>query len=597
MKISTPTLKTITPDSENIKWENFSVADCNEARNTGAHFNIAYKHFDDLCCHFHHAWFRYHPEEAVDVGVYSFADKLRSYEHDDIGALISLLQKMLSALEELNPARLDQNRQIDYKIIKGAISIELHDLEENDWRYRNPLDYVPVNAIYQLLIHPNDNVHSAIKRRLEKIPEYLRGAKVMLSQYPERVVREWTVTARDIAFTGTEFIRGLERHPLVTAKFENPARLQPLFDAAAAALYDFATYLETDVMPKAEGKFASGGYRLHRLINEKHFLDTSAEKILNFGERLVEETEKALLLQSEKICGEHDIKKALDIVRSQHPDASQLLDCYRKKMQAAHAWLLEADIITVPEKQSLKVQQTPVFLRDVIPFAAYEPPLPQEKEQHGLYYVTTEEDEALLAEHNQFSIDLTSVHEAFPGHHLQFVIANQNNVSNITRILHASACMYEGWALYCEQLAFEQGLYNKKEHKFILLRDRLWRALRIIIDVKIHTGQFSYNDAVDLLVEKLGFDVSQAQSEISWYSNSAATPLCYAIGREMIIKARDIIMRQDTGPDETGIGDKEKLKSFHDRLLSQGSIALPLIIQSVFGEPVWQAVHDEIFTD
>ncbi len=578
------------PASKNLKREGVTVT--SEDINTVAQFNIAYKHFDDLCGQFYHSWFRYHPEEAVDVDVHDFADQLRSYDHDAIGALISLLQKMLCALDELNPTELNKKRQIDYRIIKGAITIELHDLEENDWRYRNPIDYVPVNAIYQLLIHPGENVHRAIKRRLEKIPEYLRGAKLMLSQHPERVVRQWAITARDIAFTGTDFIRNLERHPLITAKFENPARLQPLFDAAATALYDFATYLETDVMPKAEGKFASGNYRFNRLLNEKHFLATDAEKILNFGERLAEETEKELLLQSEKICGEQSINKALEKVRAQHPDASQLLDNYRKKMHAAHVWLLEADIMTVPEKQSLKVQQTPGFLRNVIPFAAYEPPMPQDKEQFGLYYVTTVEDETLLAEHNQFSIDLTSAHEAFPGHHLQFVIANQNNNNNVTRILHASASMYEGWALYCEQLAFEQGLYNKNEHKFILLRDRLWRALRIIIDVKIHTGKFSFDDAVKLLVEKLGFDTSQAQAEITWYSNSATTPLCYAIGREIILKTREIIINQHTGS-----SDKEKLKSFHDKLLSQGSIALPLIIQSVFGESVWQAVHDEVFKE
>lgn len=568
------------------KQKDGSVAGGKKSANTGSQFNIAYKHFDDLCGQFYHSWFRYHPEEAVDVGVNGYAGQLKSYEHNDIGALISLIQKMLSALDELNQNELSDDRQIDYRIINGALRIELHDLEENDWRYRNPIEYVPVNAIYQLLIHPGENVHKAVKHRLEAIPEYLRGAKVMLSQYPERVVRQWAVTAKDIAFTGAEFIRGLERHPLVTAKFENPARLQPLFEAASAALYDFANYLEIDVMPKAEGKCLSGNYRFNRLLNEKHFLATDAEKVLNFGKRLAEQTEKELLAQSKQICGEQDINKALAKVRAKHPDASQLLNSYRKKMQAAHAWLLDADIVTVPEKQSLKIQQTPAFMRDVIPFAAYEPPMPLDKEQRGLYYVTTVEEDSLLAEHNQFSIDLTSVHEAFPGHHLQFVIANQNNNHNVTRLLNASASMYEGWALYCEQLVFEQGLYNEKEHQFILLRDRLWRALRIIIDVKIHTGQFTLDQAAALLVEKLGFDLTQAQAEVTWYSSAAATPLCYAVGREIILKTREIMQ----------VSDKAKLKEFHDALLSQGSIALPLVIQTVFGESVWQRVHDEIFT-
>ncbi len=562
-----------------------SLAGGNKSANAGSRFNIAFKHFDDLCGQFYHSWFRYHPEEAVDVGVNDYAGQLKSYEHSDIGALISLIQKMLSALDELNQNELSDDRQIDYRIIIGALRIELHDLEENDWRYRNPIEYVPVNAIYQLLIHPGENVHKAVKHRLQAIPEYLRGAKVMLSQYPERVVRQWAVTAKDTAFTGAEFIRGLERHPLLTAKFENPARLQPLFDQASAALYDFANYLNTDVVPKAEGKFPSGNYRFNRLLNEKHFLATDAEKVLNFGKRLAEQTEKELLAQSKQICGEQDINKALAKVRARHPDASQLLNSYRKKMQAAHAWLLDADIISVPEKQSLKIQQTPAFMRGVIPFAAYAPPMPLDKEQRGLYYVTTVDEDSLLAEHNQYSIDLTSVYEAFPGHHLQFVIANKNSNNNVTRLLNASASMYEGWALYCEQLVFEQGLYSEKEHQFILLRDRLWRALRIIIDVKIHTGQFTFDQAADLLVEKLGFDLTQAQAEITWYSSAAATPLCYAIGREIILKTREIMQ----------VSDKSKLKEFHDALLSQGSIALPLVIQTVFGESVWQRVHDEIF--
>ncbi len=546
-----------------------------------------HKHFDLLCEQYYHSWFRYHPESAVDVGVYDYADLLNSYEHDEVGALLVLNQKMLSALEELNVSNLSANRQIDFRIIKGAISIELHDMEENDWRYRDAMAYVPINAIYQLLIHPGKDVQQAIKRRLEKIPEYLRGAKVMLATHPERVVPLWATTAKQVSISAAGFIRGLARHPLVADKFTSPAKLQPLLDDAACALKDFSQYLEVEILPRAEGKFASGHNRFKRLLNEKHFLATDAEKVLSFGERLAQTTEQELLQHSESICGVADINKALLMVRKKHPRSEKLLDSYRQKMQQAYHWLQKADIISLPENQSLKVQQTPVFMRELIPFAAYEPPMQQDKEQRGLYYVTTVEDETLLAEHNDFSIDLTSAHEAFPGHHLQFVLANQSQHDNVTRQLNASASMYEGWALYCEQLVIEQGLYTEKEHHFILLRDRLWRALRIIIDVKIHTGQFDFDEAVALLVDKLGFDVLQAQAEINWYSRSAATPLCYAVGREIILKTREII----------DISEKEKLKAFHDALLSQGSIALPLVVQTVFGDEVWQSVHQQIFHD
>jgi uncharacterized protein (DUF885 family) len=543
--------------------------------------------FDNLCQQFYHVWYRYHPERAVDIGNYDHAEKLQSYEHDDIGALLVLNQKMLSALDELRYSELSDNRQLDFKILQGAISIELHDLEENDWRYRNPLEYVPLNAIYQLLIHPGGHVQQAIKHRLQQIPEYLRGAKVMLARYPERVVPQWTETAQEISHSGADFIKGLVKHPVIVEKFANPERMQPLLDAAAIALKDFSAFLETDVLPLAAGKFASGPNRFNRLLQQRHFLSADIEKILQFGERLVEQTEAELLQHSEQICGEQDVDKALSEIRAQHPHAAQLLASYQQAMQGAQAWLFESDIVSIPEKQSLKVQQTPDFMRGIIPFAAYQPPNPQDEQQRGLYYVTTVEDETLLQEHNQYSMDLTSAHEAFPGHHLQFVIANQAHKNNAVRLLNDSASMYEGWALYCEQLAFEQGLYQQKEHQFIMLRDRLWRALRIIIDIKIHTGQMSFTDAVQLLVDKLGFDQSQAKAEISWYSSAATTPLCYALGREIILQTRQQI----------DVSDKIKLKAFHDVLLSQGSIALPLVIQSVFGEAVWQSVFDAVFLE
>lgn len=112
------------------------------------------QNFDDLQHQFYHAWFRFHPEEAVSIGHQGFAGLLRAYGDDDIGALTSLLQKMHSALDELDQDGLSPDRVTDYELMKAAVSVECHDLQELDWRYRNPLPYVPVQAVNQLLIHP-----------------------------------------------------------------------------------------------------------------------------------------------------------------------------------------------------------------------------------------------------------------------------------------------------------------------------------------------------------------------------------------------------------------------------------------------------------
>lgn len=119
-----------------------------------------------------------------------------------------------------------------------------------------------------------------------------------------------------------------------------------------------------------------------------------------------------------------------------------------------------------------------------------------------------------------------------------------------------------------------------------MLQERIWRALRIIVDVKLQTGQLNIERAVELMMAELGFTREQAQAEISWYSRSPTTPLCYAVGRELIVQARQVMQEQ------AGF----KLRMFHDQLLSQGSIALPLVIQQTMGEPVWQTVREKMFS-
>ncbi len=542
--------------------------------------------FDDLQREFYHAWFRFHPEEAVSVGLEAYAGLLRAYDDDDIGALVSLNQKMHSALDEIDEEALDQDRYIDYQLMKSAVSVELHDLQELDWRYRNPLVYVPVHAIYQLLIHPVNDVQQAIKHRLQAIPEYLRGARVRLFMMPQTVVPVWLKSAVEQCEIGACFIRDLGRHRLISEVVSNPARLQPLLDDASHALDEFAHFLQRDILPSAAGNFSLGEDRFNRLLIENHFLDVDAMDVLAFGERLFVETEAELKAQAESMHKGADIDSLLEQLGKQHPEPERLLDTYRKRMRDACQWLRKHDLVTMPETESLHIQDTPGFMKPLIPFAAYEPPMPVDNKQRGLYYVTASEGEALLAEHNKYSIDLTSVHESFPGHHLQFVTANLHNGDNMTRSVHASASLYEGWALYCEDLMQEQGFLDKKEHRFIMLRDRLWRALRVIIDVRIHTRGLSLSEAAKLMVDKLGFDQQQADGELAWYTTVPTIPLCYATGYALIKAVREHQQQKD---------DFE-LKAFHDALLQQGSIALPLVIGRAFGEEAWNYARERVFS-
>lgn len=526
--------------------------------------------FSELVKIYYKSWFRFHPEQAVAVGEAGYESNLRPYADDDIGALITLNESLLSSLQELDVNVLTENEKMDFNILYSAAANELHDLFERDWRYHNPEEFLPLNAIHQLLTRPVNDFHAAFKHRLQAIPSYLRGAKVFLKQNPERIPKVWLQSAIDQATAGVGFLLNLERHPVVVKKFDNPRRMHVISEEASNALNDFVSFLEKECLPVANGDFACGRKTFDRLLKEVHFLGVDADQLYQFGEGLFTETRQQL----NDLLGGQNIDEVLAEIKSEVLSGSQLLDAYRQSMKNALSFIRDKNLISVPETQHLSVVETPVFLKHEIPFAAYDDPARNDPEQQGYYYVTVPENKAGFEEHNKTSIDLTSVHEAYPGHHLQFSTANLTiGANSLVRVLNATATFYEGWALYCEELMVEQGYLDKPAHKIIMLRDRLWRALRIMIDVDIHTRGMSIEDAAQRLCDELGFEKDQALAELNWYSMAPSVPMSYATGWVLIRNMREILEQTPNF----------ELKAFHDELLAAGSVALPLVFQSRFG--------------
>jgi len=551
----------------------------------------AEKAFNTLLEQYYSAWFRYHPEQAVQVGVSGYEDQLKPYSNDDAGALISLNEKMLSALEELDFSALSADHQVDHTVLHNAVVIELHGLLKNDWRYCRPQAYVPVEAIHQLLIRPVENLHQAFKHRMKQIPEYLRGAKSYIDQHPEKIPLSWLKGASLQATAGAGFFRDLGSHGTVINKFQNPSRLQPICEQSAIALDEFSHYLN-EMQTSVSGDFACGKESFERLLTHSHCLDISADDLYLFGENLFNETAQKLQQLTEELTADGNMEELLASIRHDFPgrdyskgNTEVLLSAYRDRMKKAFEFVKEHQLVSMPKNQALKIMDTPEFMRHEIPFAAYEEPTYKDQQQRGYYYVTPVMSEGHMLEHNWTSIDLTCVHEAFPGHHLQFVTANNNPANSLPRLLNASATMYEGWALYCEDLMQEQGFLHKPEHKFIMLRDRLWRALRVMLDVELHCRGLSIDDAAQKMCTHLSFSIDHAKADISWYTQSPTVPMGYAVGWALIRALRE----------QQSEIEGFNLKDFHNKLLSAGSCALPLVIRRVFGDEVWQQVKARVF--
>ncbi len=531
---------------------------------------------------FYRTWLLFHPEQAVDLGIYGYSDRLRPYDDDQIAALMVLQEKLINSFDEQPLSEYDEDARIDLELMRGQALLELEALHERDWRERDPGQFLPVYAIYQLLQREVSDLPRAIKERLQAIPNYLRGARTQLQVRPETIPPLWLESAHEEAIQGAAYLRGLRQHPTLMG-----LHLDALLEDAAHALEDFARYMETDLAPRAAGSFACGRGYFDRVLQYRHRLDINADTLHDFGRRLFDTTRQELEAVTRELSGSGDIAALEARIGQDHPTAEQLLSTYRDTMQSAREFVEAQGLVNMPATESLQVMETPVFLRHKIPFAAYYEPAPQDPRQQGYYYVTPPETSAGLAEHHCVGIAHTSVHEAWPGHHLQFVTANLNSRSRtLPRLLNASATLYEGWALYCEQLMQEQGFLEKPESRFVLLKDRLWRALRVMLDVELHCRDLSLDVAVDRMVRELGFSRSQAKAELAWYTHAPGVPMGYATGWALINASRDRLRTHHAG---FSLGD------FHNRLLGRGSIGLAEVLRRQFGEPLWASVRDQVF--
>jgi uncharacterized protein (DUF885 family) len=158
------------------------------------------------------------------------------------------------------------------------------------------------------------------------------------------------------------------------------------------------------------------------------------------------------------------------------------------------------------------------------------------------------------------------VHEAYPGHHLQVVTA-QGLASEVRRHIWTPV-MVEGWALYCEQLMDESGYYGDDQSRLFRLMNLLWRAIRIVLDVGLHTRGMAPAEAVDYMVEHLPIERASAEAEVRRYCAYPTYQLCYAIGRRELLRLRDAYRER--------AGASFRPKAFHDELLAYGGLPVTL---------------------
>lgn len=512
------------------------------------------------------------PVAATQLGDHRFDDRLSDYSQATLARQEREVRQALAEFEVLDTEGFSLDARIDHRLMVQIAKSILRDFEKFKGHLRNPGMYSDecLGGVFLLLVREFAPLEERLERalgRLKAVPRVLAQGKENLK--PEEVPPVWNEIALESAQQGLGLFT-----MLIPALAQQAPKLAPELNeasqAAARALEDYARFLREEVAPKARGDFAVGRELFEELLRENHMLDYSADELLQMGWRLFEETQAQMEELARKIDPTKSAKELLEAAKADHPKAEELLEVYRREMARVRQFVLEQGIASIPEGESLKVEPTPPFLRGIIPYAGYMMPGPLEKVQQGIFLVTPvdpnsppEEQEEKLKGHNWAKLPVTALHEAYPGHHLQLVYANQ--VGSLPRKLGAflSTLFIEGWAFYCEELMERLGYIDKPLQRLGRLADQLWRAARIILDVSLHTGKMTVEEAVDFLVERAGLERTNALAEVRRYTLSPTQPMSYLIGKLEILKIIDEYKKRHP---------KATLKEVHDAILSCGSL-------------------------
>jgi uncharacterized protein (DUF885 family) len=470
-------------------------------------------------------------------------------------------QSALAALDAISPQDLSSEQHLDRLAFRSRLLRESEDFE----RGRHQLEPTALEQVLNILLHELIRGEDEPKRAarnlrslLAETPRYLEAAQTLIN-CPERIwrkVMEQTAAGVPSLLAAVQtFLGRVEPKPRDT---------QTITDAAKAATAFRDAVLDRPIAK--EGAFAVGSTILQRRVRDELGLDYTLGQIEALATGEVERLNALLKTACRKLGRNRKPEDIIAEARSHWNPNGDLLAVYRKETARIADAFRAAKAVTFPKGETLEVRPVPEFMRSLFPTAAYLQPGAFEKRQRGIFWVTDlsvtkaaeVERRAEWAQH--FGLTLTCAHEAYPGHHLQFVTANRH--PRRWRRLFAHAVFYEGWTLWCEQMMVDLKVDRSPWLSVQQLHDALWRSHRILVDLRLQTGRYTYEQAVRHMQKNLGFTKARAEADVNWYTAQPAVPMSYWLGRLENERLRQrLVVRRGWS-----------LQKFNDWLLSFGTL-------------------------
>lgn len=520
------------------------------------------------------------PAYATRLGIHAWDNRLGDPSREQVLGDIAADKAHVAAIEAIDPDGLSAEARFERDLELHHVRLAIYGAETvRTWERRSTGASALADALFTLFTRdyaPLPVRLAAVAARLEAAPRFLAGHRT-------RAVGPQVAPWLQIELNASASVPSFLDEILAAAGSAGDAlphaergRLARAAELAKIAIADQAEWIR-EILPGATPDWPLGRERYGELLELRAFEGLDADAILEIGWQQLERNHADRAAAAWEIDPGATEAQVVERVKDDHPATfDEALAGYGESMRRARRYLIEHDIVTVPPDERVEVIATPPYLRGVMPFAAYFEPARWDPSPVGIYVVTpdVDGDPGAMREHYRAAISNTSIHEAYPGHHLQLALAARH--PSLTRAQVDAPEFVEGWGMYSEQMMREQGFDDGPAFRVALATDAIWRAARIVLDVRMHRGEMSIEEASNFLIEHTGFERPNALAEARRYTHTPTYNLSYLLGKVLLLGLRD--------EEERRLGSAFSLRDFHDTLLRGGSLPISFHRRALRGE-------------
>ena len=531
--------------------------------------------------------FKFNPSNATAVGFHQYDSELEDYSAVTVAAEIKFLHDFDKKLSAIPASALDRDDAADLSVLLNNIHSQLLSLEViRNWE-KNPDNYSSGIAGSAFVIMERNYAPANVRLRSltareQKMPQVLLEARKNLKN-PPHIFTEIALEQIDglVSFFQSDVPAAFTdaTDPAVKAEFakSNAVVIQ--------ALKDYSVWLKSDLLPRSNGDYKLGADTFSKKLLYDEMVDIPLPHLLEVAYADMHRNQAEFARVAKEVDPTKTPQEVLAELGAIHPVPDQLLQTFHDQFNSLIDFIKTHHIVTIPSDVQPTLEETPPFERATTQ-ASMDSPGPYETHSTKAYFNVTLPEKDWTPEHiaehmaafNVGTITSTAVHEAYPGHYVQFLYMPQ--VQSKVRKLTGANTDVEGWAHYCEQMMLDEGYAAApanatpeqiKQAKLIRLgqlQDALLRDARFVVSIKLHTGQITFDQAVDLFV-KDGYQSHSVGLVETKRGTSDATYLYYTLGKLQIMKLRADLMKKE--------GASFSLQQFHDEFLRQGPVPVKII--------------------